>query len=79
MTIEAQKSAMIRIIKKCPFCRTQNSVDVSAVGFIRWRMGELIQRAMPELSASQREILMTGICDDCCVLRYIGFQERPDG
>jgi len=30
----------------------------------RWRDGELIQRAMPHLTATQREFLMTGITDE---------------
>lgn len=28
-----------------------------------WRAGRLIQEALPELSASQRELLMTGLTD----------------
>ncbi len=32
----------------------------------RWKIGgELIQAVFPELNAEQREMLMTGICNDC--------------
>lgn len=30
----------------------------------RWENGELVQKAFPNLTASQREFLMTGITDD---------------
>lgn len=36
---------------------TQNQID-------RWQGGMLIQDAMPQLDADQREFIMTGICTD---------------
>jgi hypothetical protein len=30
-----------------------------------WKAGELAQRAFPELTAGQREAIMTGTCDPC--------------
>jgi hypothetical protein len=33
-------------------------------GYQAWLAGELIQNALPDLTAAQREILMTGIGND---------------
>ena len=32
---------------------------------VAWEDGAMAQDAFPELSASQREALITGICDEC--------------
>lgn len=51
---------------RCPFCRTVRPImHIPSTGIAEWINGTLIQRALPELSASDREGLMTGICDDC--------------
>ena len=53
------------ITKVCPNClRTARSV-VSRDGYERWRSGTLIQDAFPEMSAAQREMLLTGIHPEC--------------
>ena len=56
---------MISIIVSCPFCGKESFVNVSYEGYWAWQNGELIQNALPELSANERELLMTGICSDC--------------
>lgn len=55
----------VHVHTKCPGCQKQATLEVPAEGYKRWRNGELIQRALPELSASQREQLMTGYCVGC--------------
>lgn len=53
----------MRITKISPFTgkvRTRE-IEVSERQLKRWQDGELIQNAMPELSADDREFLMTGI------------------
>ena len=49
----------------CPFCGTEHSVEVNLVGFEAWQNGELIQRALPNLSATEREQLISHICPKC--------------
>lgn len=53
----------------CPFCKKDNRVEVTPEelkGLDKWNKGEgSIQTVMPNLSASKREILMTGICMSC--------------
>lgn len=33
------------------------------VGYLEWQNGQLIQEALPDLTASQRELLMSGLDD----------------
>jgi hypothetical protein len=49
----------------CPMCRESRTLEVPADGFERWQSGELIQNAMPELSADDREQLISGTCGKC--------------
>jgi hypothetical protein len=51
--------------KPCPGCKQTHSVRVDPLGYAEWQDGMPIQRAMPELSAPEREILITGICPPC--------------
>lgn len=50
---------------QCPFCGDIHTVTVDFEGYLAWQGGELIQRAMPELSATEREALISGICPKC--------------
>lgn len=49
----------------CPFCGIRSTVSVSTDGFKAWQNGELIQNAMPELNATAREFLISGMCRNC--------------
>jgi len=54
------------ITNVCPFCGKEHDVRVSESAYYRWAFdGELIQYAMPELSATEREQLISQICPDC--------------
>lgn len=50
----------------CWRCGEPYRVKPNSEGFVQWIQGEaLIQDAMPELNAAQRELLMSGTCDRC--------------
>jgi hypothetical protein len=49
----------------CRMCREVYCVEVDAVGYEQWKAGELIQNALPELSAEVRELLISKTCDSC--------------
>ena len=49
----------------CPFCKAVSFVTVDYDQYRDWLDGELIQNAMPNLSAVDREILISGICVEC--------------
>lgn len=53
-------------IVTCPFCGTDTAIEVDADGYFAWKYeGELIQNALPNLDPSKRELLISGICEDC--------------
>ena len=49
----------------CVRCGDQFDMVVPTHGLIAWKEGMLIQDAMPELSADERELLISGICGKC--------------
>lgn len=54
----------------CPFCEKKHTINVNRFefidGFQRYNyQGVLIQDAFPNFTPSQREFVMTGICDSC--------------
>ena len=51
---------------KCPFCGKINEVEMNETAFIEWQYnGKNIQDAAPEMSATEREMLISGICPEC--------------
>ena len=56
---------MIEINRVCPFCGCSTVLNVSKIGFDKWTNGELVQKAFPTMSATDREILISGICSEC--------------
>lgn len=55
----------IRVHITCPFCGADHSVVVDFNEYSAWQSGELIQRAMPTASATEREQLISGMCPKC--------------
>lgn len=55
----------ITVTTRCPFCGRTHDVEVNEIDYLNWQDGELIQNAMPYLSAQEREYLITGICAHC--------------
>ena len=49
----------------CPGCQEVKTLEVTAEAYMAWQMGKHIQDAMPELSANDRERLITGYCPEC--------------
>lgn len=53
-------------IVECPFCGMASTVKVDADGYFAWKYdGELIQNALPNLTPTEREMLISGMCEDC--------------
>ena len=49
----------------CPSCGEAHEVEVSLVGYVIWKGGELIQNAMPDLSPDKQKRLTSGLCPKC--------------
>ena len=57
---------MMMLVKTtCPICHCDTYLQVDAKEYARWQAGELIQVAMPDLDADEREMLISGICPTC--------------
>lgn len=69
-------SATKTITVKCPFCRKETTLQVDAEAYKSWKNGRLIDKAFPDLSASDREIIKTGVDDQCWNDIFGGFDER---
>lgn len=54
-----------RLIVHCTDCGSEHTLWVNRYDYARWQGGELIQNAMPYLSADERELLISGICGTC--------------
>lgn len=49
----------------CRLCNEVADLTVNIEGFVAWQGGKLIQEALPELDADQRELLISGTCPTC--------------
>ena len=49
----------------CPFCGAEHAVEVNLAQFEAWQNGELIQKAMPNLTSTEREQLISNLCPKC--------------
>lgn len=54
------------ITPKCPHCGEAIEMEVDAEGYRRWALeGWLIQKALPDMTVAEREMLMTGFHTKC--------------
>lgn len=49
----------------CDRCNRKFEIPATEEQLADWRSGTVIQKAMPEVDAFQRELLISGICGDC--------------
>jgi hypothetical protein len=49
----------------CVQCKETQSITVGNGDLVNWQNGELIQDAMPYLSAGEQEVLVSGTCGAC--------------
>ena len=61
--IEEARYHRIRIF--CTYCKTEHKILVNISDLKKWQNGMLIQRAMPYLSPSEREMLISQTCNVC--------------
>lgn len=53
------------ITNKCIFCAHLYSVTINTADLKKWQSGQLIQNAMPDVPAHDREFLISKICPNC--------------
>ena len=64
MMIYGDKKIIV-IAQACPFCGQQYEGCFDTPAFDAWQNGALIQDVMPDVPATSREWLISGICPDC--------------
>ena len=68
MIIESEREVIIMRMNVeiiCPFCGAEHAVEVNLAQFEAWQNGELIQKAMPDLTPTEREQLISNLCPKC--------------
>ena len=53
------------LTNNCPFCGRESEVAVTMEGWSKYVNGFSVQTAFPKLSATEREIIISGICPKC--------------
>jgi len=59
------KRQTLRFDGPCIYCQTPQSVRVDAEAAMKFAAGAYAQDCFPELSAGEREFLISGICNEC--------------
>ena len=57
------KKRKVRV--NCRTCSNEFTLQVNQNDLKDWQEGEFIQDAMPYLSAGERELLISNICEEC--------------
>ena len=58
-------SMRTNVAMTCAFCGKFHLVEVDLGQLEAWQNGELIQNAMPDLTFTEREQLISGLCPKC--------------
>ena len=60
-----QNDARMILSVTCPLCGKKTLIEVKREDLMKWEHGENVQTTFPYLSPAEREMFITGICDDC--------------
>ena len=55
----------IDVLIICSLCCEAHTVEVNLAQYKAWQNGELIQNAMPDLTPTERNQLIHGLCPKC--------------
>ena len=60
---DTMRDAIVEI--HCPICGKTHTVEVNEDAYYDWQDGMLIQNAMPDLTPTEREQLISKLCPEC--------------
>lgn len=62
-----EQDGMLHVVleARCTECKIIKQILVDPNGYHKWINGTLIQRALPDLSKENRELLISGFCGSC--------------
>ena len=61
----AKTKRQTRFVKSCWICGTEHEVFVDTNDFIDWQEGKYVQQVWPNLTADDREVMISGTCGPC--------------
>ncbi len=76
--LEHPNNGTSRITVYCPMCKNESQIFVSTTGYNQWTNGTLIQHALPSISLTNRETLISGLCGKCQALVFGGRMDEDD-
>lgn len=53
------------MIINCVHCRKPISISITEEQYNNWNQNNYIQDEFPQLTPAEREMLLSGICEDC--------------
>lgn len=62
---ENRKQKTVKMLVNCPFCGKDTMIEAPVDQADNFRNGTLVQDAFPCMPAEKREVLVSGICEDC--------------
>ena len=65
MLIIIKQNGRVQMNRSCPSCKAIQKVNVSSQEYAFWKEGKSVQKAFPQLTPAEREIFVTGMCEDC--------------
>ena len=68
---------MILLEMRCPFCGRNHQLIVDAESFEKYQQGALVQEAFPHMNPTDREKLITQMCEPCQD-KMFGFDNLAD-
>lgn len=61
VTIESKEYTIVQ----CHMCKRFHKLEIGQASLMAWLNGTLIQHVVPEMPGPERELLISGTCDDC--------------
>lgn len=61
----SQTDTLTKFAIQCSKCNKIFQFELDSSKLKRWQHGEKIQNLFPELSADDRELLISGVCGEC--------------
>lgn len=65
LTIEKAGDGLVNVRGHCRYCDQPQTVCVPRDGYLRYLKGDYVQDALGMLPMDQRELLVSGTCDEC--------------
>ena len=75
----AKEIVLTRVDVSCIYCGTKEVYHLPAKDVRAWRNGKLIQDALPQLPAEDREFLISGLCPKCWDKLFVGDGAKEEG